>query len=181
MPPKKESLMTWNVDPVHTHIGFSVRHLMISTVRGQFKSYSGKVAIDPADFTKTTIEGEVEVKSIDTGNEQRDGHLRTNDFFDAEHHPKITFKSSRIEKKGEAEYLVHGDLQIRGVTKPVTFEAEFLGVSKSPRGQTVAGLHAHAMVQRKDFGVLYDAVLETGGVAIADKVKIEIDAEFVAA
>jgi polyisoprenoid-binding protein YceI len=173
-------MTTWNVDTVHTHIGFSVRHLMVSTVRGQFKSYAGKVAIDPADFTRATIEGEVEVKSIDTGNTTRDTHLRTNDFFDADNHPKITFKSDRIEKKDDGLYLVQGDLQIRGVTKPVTFETEFHGVSKSPRGQTVAGLHARATVNRKDFGVLYNAVLETGGVAIADKVAIEIDAEFVA-
>ena len=173
-------MTTWNVDTVHTHIGFSVRHLMVSTVRGQFKSYTGKVAIDPVDFTKTTIEGEVEVKSIDTGNEQRDAHLRTSDFFDAEHHPRITFKSGRIEKKDEGVYLVHGDIQIRGVTNPITFETEFHGVSKSPRGQTVAGLHALATVNRKDFGVLYNAILETGGVAIADKVKIEIDVEFIA-
>lgn len=174
-------MATWNIDSAHTHLGFSVRHLMVSTVRGQFKAYTGKVALDAADFTKSTIEGEVEVKSIDTNNSQRDDHLRTNDFFDAEHHPKITFKSTKIEKKDDGEYLVHGDLEIRGVSKPVTFEAEFHGVAKSPRGQTVAGLHAHATINRKDFGVVYNAVLETGGVAIAEKVKIEIDAELVAA
>jgi polyisoprenoid-binding protein YceI len=173
-------MTTWNIDTVHTHLGFSVRHLMVSTVRGQFRSYSGKVALDPVDFTKSTIEGEVEVKSVDTGNEQRDGHLRTNDFFDAENHPKITFKSTRIEKKGDGEFVVHGDLQVRGVTKNVAFETEFHGTSKSPYGHTVAGLHAQTTVNRKDFGVVYNAVLETGGVAIAEKVKIEIDAEFIA-
>jgi polyisoprenoid-binding protein YceI len=173
-------MTTWNIDTAHTHIGFSVRHLMVSTVRGQFKSYSGKVAIDPADFTNTTIEGEVEVQSIDTGNEQRDGHLRTNDFFDAENHPKITFKSTKIEKKADDAYVVYGELQIRGVTKEIAFETEFPGTSKSPYGQIVAGLHAHTTVNRKEFGLVYNAVLETGGVAIAEKVKVEIDAEFVA-
>ena len=175
-------MTTWNIDAVHTHIGFSVRHMMVSTVRGQFKGYSGKVTLDPNDFSKSTIEGEVEVKSIDTGNEQRDRHLRTNDFFDVEHHPKITFKSTKIEAKGDGAFVVHGDLQIRGVTKNVALQTEFHGTSKNPQsGKVVTGLHAATTVNRKDFGVVYNAVLETGGVAISEKVKIEIDAEFTAA
>lgn len=170
--------MAWVIDTAHTHVGFSVKHMMISTVRGSFKSFSGTFALDAADFTKSKFEGEVEVASIDTNNADRDNHLRTNDFFDAENHPKITFKSTGIEKKGD-DYLVRGDLSIRGVTKPVEFNVEFSGVTKSPWGKTVAGLSATTTVNRKDFGVNFNALLETGGMVVGDKVKIEIEAEAV--
>lgn len=123
---------------------------------------------------------EVDDASIDTGNSQRDDHLRTGDFFDAPSHPKITFKSTRIEPKGESEYVVHGDLTMRGVTKPVALDVELHGTSKNPWGKTVAGLSARATINRKDFGVSYNAVLDAGGVAVGEKVKIEIDAELVA-
>ncbi|HMI86842.1 MAG TPA: YceI family protein [Polyangiaceae bacterium] len=172
--------MAWLIDDVHTHIGFSVKHMMVTTVRGQFKKYSGTLEIDPADFTRSTFEGEVDVASIETGNGQRDDHLRTNDFFNAPTHPKITFKSTRIEPKGEGEYVVSGDLTIRGVKKPIAFDVEFHGTSKNPWGKTVAGLSARTTLNRKDFGVNYNALLETGGVAVGEKVKVEIDAEFVA-
>jgi len=175
--------MTWLIDDIHTHIGFSVKHMMVSTVRGQFKQYKGTLVLDPADFTRSSFEGEIEVMSIDTGNGQRDDHLRTSDFFDAANHPKITFKSARIEAKpggSEGEYLVQGDLTIRGVTRPVALEVEFSGTSKNPWGKTVAGLSARATINRKDFGVSYNALLETGGVAVGEKVKIEIEAELVA-
>lgn len=173
--------MTWTVDTLHTHIGFSVRHMMVSTVRGQFKTYSGTLALDTSDFTKSRFEGEVDVASIDTGVVDRDNHLRTNDFFDAPNHPKITFKSTEIKAKGEGEYVVTGDLTIRGVTKPVSLDVEFHGTSKNLQGQTVAGLTASGTINRKDFGVSFNAVLETGGVAVAEKVKIEIEAEAVLA
>ncbi len=153
---------------------------MVTTVRGQFKKYRGTVQLDPDDFTKSAFEGEIEVASIDTGNAQRDDHLRTSDFFDAPNHPTITFKSQRIEAKGDGEYVVHGDITIRGVTKPVALDVEFLGTSKNPWGKTVAGVSVRANIDRKEFGVNYNAVLEAGGVAIGDKVKIEIDAELVA-
>jgi polyisoprenoid-binding protein YceI len=172
--------MSWLIDDVHTHVSFSVRHMMVTTVRGQFKKYRGTVQLDPDDFTKSAFEGEIEVASIDTGNAQRDDHLRTSDFFDAPNHPTITFKSQRIEAKGDGEYVVHGDITIRGVTKPVALDVEFLGTSKNPWGKTVAGVSVRANIDRKEFGVNYNAVLEAGGVAIGDKVKIEIDAELVA-
>ncbi len=171
--------MTWTLDTVHTHVGFSVKHLMISTVRGQFKSYRGVVDLDAQDFTRSTFSGEVDVASIDTGNADRDTHLRSNDFFDAPNHPLITFRSGRIERKGDEAFAVHGDLTIRGVTREVALEVEFLGTSKSPYGQTVAGFSARGVINRKDFGVNFNAVLETGGVALSEKVKIEIDVEAV--
>ena len=173
--------MSWLIDEVHTHVGFSVKHMMVTTVRGQFKQYRGSVQIDPVDFTRSTFEGEIEVASIETGNSQRDDHLRNNDFFDAPNHPKITFKSTRIEPKGDGEFVVHGDITIRGVTKPIALDVEFHGTSKNPWGKTVAGVSARATINRKDFGVSYNALLETGGVAVGEKVKIEIDVEAIAA
>ena len=172
--------MAWQIDNVHTHIGFSVRHMMVTTVRGQFRGYRGSVNLDPKDFTRSSFEGEIDVASIDTGNADRDNHLRTNDFFDAPNHPKIRFKSTRIEAKGDNEYDVEGLISIRGVEKPITLRVEYLGTSKNPYGKTVAGLSARGTVNRKDFGVNFNAVLETGGVAISEKVNLEIDAQAVA-
>ncbi len=171
--------MAFELDTVHTHVGFSVKHMMVSTVRGQFNSYRGKLELDPQDFTKSKFEGEIDVESINTGNEQRDAHLRTNDFFDAPNHPKITFKSTRIERKSDDEYLVTGDLTIRGVTKEVTLDVEWSGTSKNPYGKTVAGLSARGTINRKDFGVNFNALLETGGVAVGEKVKLEVEVEAV--
>ena len=169
--------MSWVIDNVHSHVGFSVKHMMVATARGQFKEYRGTFNLDAKDFSKSTFEGEIDVASIDTGNADRDNHLRANDFFDAPNHPKITFKSTGIEAKGDGEFAVHGDLTIRGVTKPVSLEVEFHGTSKNPYGKTVAGLHAHGTINRKDFGVAFNAILETGGVAVAEKVKLELDIE----
>jgi len=171
------SAMSWTIDTVHSHVGFSVRHMMVSTVRGQFRKYGGTVKIDPKDFSRSSFEGEVEVASIDTGNPDRDNHLRTGDFFDAPNHPKIRFKSTRIEAKGGSEYSVTGDLTIRGVTKPVTLDVEFHGTQKDPYGRNVAGVTARGSVNRKDFGVSWNAVLETGGFAVSDKVTLELELE----
>ena len=168
--------MVWTVDPVHSHVGFSVRHMMVTTVRGKFTSFSGTLDIDPSDFSKSKIKGEIDVASIDTGNTDRDNHLRTNDFFDAPSHPKITFESTSIRPSGD-NYIVDGNLTIRGVTKPVSIEVEYAGTSKNPYGQTVAGVSGAATINRKDFGVNFHAVLETGGVAVSDKVKLEIDVQ----
>lgn len=172
--------MSWLIDNTHTQVGFAVRHMMVTTVRGQFKSYKGTVRIDPKDFSKSSFEGEIDVASIDTGIADRDNHLRTNDFFDAPNHPKITFRSTSVTPKDAAgEYVVKGDLTIRGVTKPVTLDVEFAGTSKNPYGKTVAGISARGTINRKDFGVSFNALLETGGVAVAEKVTIEIEAQAV--
>jgi polyisoprenoid-binding protein YceI len=168
--------MKWTVDPVHSHVGFSVRHMMVTTVRGAFTSYSGTLELDPADFTRSRITGEIDAASVDTKNADRDNHLRTNEFFDVANHPKITFTSTRIEPKDDG-YVVHGDLTIRGVTKPVALDVEYGGTSKNPYGQTVAGLSATGTINRKDFGVQFHALLETGGVAVGDKVKLEIEVQ----
>ena len=122
--------MNWNIDTVHTHVGFSVKHMMVSTVRGQFKTYRGTIQLDPKDFTRSRFEGEIDVASIDTNNSDRDNHLRTNDFFDVPNHPKIRFVSTEIAAKSGGEYLVHGDLTIRGVTKNVALDVEYHGSSE---------------------------------------------------
>jgi polyisoprenoid-binding protein YceI len=169
--------MAWKIDTVHSHVSFSVKHMMVTTVRGKFGSYRGSVRLDPKDFTRSSFEGEIDVASIDTGNADRDNHLRTNDFFDAANHPKITFKSTAIEPKGDGEYLVRGDITIRGVTKPIALDVEYRGTSKSPYGQTLAGIGVTGSLNRKDFGVSFNAPLETGGVVVGEKVKLELDIE----
>ena len=171
--------MTWTIDPAHTHIGFAVKHMMISTVRGQFRTYTGTLDLDPEAFENSKFEGEIDVASVDTGNKDRDDHLRTNDFFDVPNHPKMAFKSTRIEPKGDGEYVVYGDLTLRGVTKEVALDVEYHGVSKSPYGQTLSGFSARTTINRKDFGVSFNALLETGGVAVSEKVKLELDVEAV--
>jgi len=166
--------MTLSVDPVHSHVGFSVRHMMVTTVRGKFTAFQGTLDIDPADFTRSRIEGDIDVASIDTGNADRDNHLRSADFFDVASHPKISFKSTAIARDGDG-YKVTGDLTIRGATHPVTLDVEYAGSAKNPYGQVVSGVSATGAINRKDFGLVWNAVLETGGVAVADKVKLELE------
>lgn len=174
-------MSSWSIDKVHSHVGFTVKHMMVATVRGQFKEYGGTFNLDAADFTRSTFEGSIEVTSIDTANADRDNHLRSGDFFDIANHPKIAFKSTSIQAKGDGEFTVHGDLTLRGVTKPIALDVEYHGTAKNPYGKTVAGINARGTINRKDFGVNFNAVLETGGVAVAEKVKIEIDLEAVLA
>jgi polyisoprenoid-binding protein YceI len=149
--------------------------MMVTTVRGTFKKFSGTMDIGD-DFASAQIAGEIDVVSVDTGNTDRDNHLRANEFFDAPNHPKILFKSTKVEKKGD-DYVVHGDLTIRGVTKPVSLDVEFAGTSKNPYGQIVVGASVKGSINRKDFGVSWHALLETGGMAVSDTVKLEIDVQ----
>lgn len=169
--------MAWQIDAVHSHVGFSVKHMMVSTVRGHFKQFSATLGLDTADFARSTFAAAIDVASIDTANEQRDAHLRTNDFFDAAAHPQITFVSTGISSTGGTDYVVNGDLTIRGVTRPVALDVEFHGTNKNPWGKTVTGFSATCVVNRADFGLTYNAALELGGVLIGDKVKIEIEIE----
>ena len=167
--------MTWQIDPVHSDATFSVRHAMVATVRGQFKVLSGTLEIDEAHPENSLVEAQVETASIDTRDENRDAHLRTGDFFEAEKYPVITFKSTRVESAGGDHYHVLGILNLHGVEKEVTFDAEYSGQGKDPWGNTRAGLSAKATISRKDFGMTFNAALETGGVLVSDAVKIEID------
>ena len=167
--------MAWEIDPVHSQAVFSVKHLMITTVRGQFNVLRGKLDIDEQQPENSWVEAEVDAASIDTRDEKRDAHLRSSDFFDAEKYPAITFKSTKVESVGANEYRVTGNLTMHGVTKEVTFAAEYSGQLKDPYGLQRAGLSAKTTINRKDFDLNWNAVLETGGVAVSDIVTIEID------
>jgi polyisoprenoid-binding protein YceI len=166
---------TWSLDPAHTNIGFVVRHLMVSKVRGHFEKYNATIvtAPNPAD---SHAEVEVDLSSIVTGNDQRDGHLRSSDFFDVETSPTMTFRSTGIRADGE-DFLVDGDLTIRGVTKPITLKVEIGGFGPDNYGGTRSGFSATAEINRHDFGVSWNAAIEGGGVVVSDKVTINIEAE----
>ena len=166
---------TWTIDPVHSVVGFWVRHMMVSKVRGRFGTFSGDIKIAD-DATESSVEATVDMASVGTGDDNRDQHLRTSDFFDIENFPTMTFRSTAITGAG-SEYEVTGDLTIRGVTKPVTFDLEFGGANEHPMGGTIAGFTATANIDRTDFGLEYNAVLEAGGFLIGNKVTIELDIE----
>lgn len=169
---------TYALDPAHTEIGFAVRHMAVSKVRGRFDSFEGalEIAEDPSD-SKVSVS--IDARSVDTRDETRDNHLRTNDFFDVEHHPMWTFESTGVTAVGPTEWKVDGDLTIRGVTRPVTLDVELEGVVKDPFGNHRVGFSASTSLNRDDFGVSFGAVMETGGLVVAKKVDIQIEAEAV--
>ncbi|MEH7353277.1 YceI family protein [Neobacillus drentensis] len=164
----------WALDPVHSSVDFSVRHMMIANVKGTFNSFNATIEADPTDLTTANIEFSVETASVDTRNKDRDAHLVSADFFDVENHPNMTFKSTSIEKTDEGEYNVTGDLTLRGVTKQETFAVTFEGQGKDPWGNEKAGFSASGAVNRSDYGLVWNAALETGGVLVGDKVKINL-------
>ena len=166
---------TWTLDAAHSTVGFTVRHMMVSKVRGRFTDYTADI-VTAEDPLRSTVNATIQMASIDTGDEGRDGHLRTNDFFDIEEFPTMTFTSTGITGSGP-DYELAGDLTIKGVTKPVTFDLEFGGVGKDPWGNTRAGFTVTGTINRKDFGMAYNAVLETGGIMVGEKVSIELDIE----
>jgi polyisoprenoid-binding protein YceI len=170
---------TWNIDPSHSRVGFVGRHLMIAKVRGEFRDFSGviQIAENPLD---STVEATVDLASVDTGDAKRDEHLRSSDFFTVDEHPQMTFRTSGI-KEDDGEYVLYGDLTIKGVTREVEFDLEFEGVSADPWGGTRAGFTAETEVNRKDWGLEWNVALETGGVLVGDKVKIQLDIEAVKA
>ena len=168
--------MTWTIDNSHSHVGFAVKHMMIATVRGEFRSYKAELALDLDDLTRSTVTAEIDVASIDTREAQRDDHLRSADFFDAATHPTMRFESRRIERAGE-DYRLIGDLTIRGTTREVVLDAEFAGIHKDPWGNTRTGFTITGAVNRKDFGLTWNAALETGGVLVGEKVKLDLTLE----
>ncbi|NOV00236.1 YceI family protein [Paenibacillus planticolens] len=169
----------WAVDASHSSIDFSVRHMMIAKVKGTFHSFEAQIEADAEDLTSANIAFQVDLSSIDTRNTDRDAHLRSADFFDCEQHPTMAFQSTQVTKTSDGEYAVTGDLTIRGVTKPETFEVTYEGASKDPWGNEKVGFSAAGSIKRADFGLTYNAVLETGGVLIGDEVKISIEIEAV--
>jgi polyisoprenoid-binding protein YceI len=169
----------WKLDPTHSGVHFSVRHLMVSKVRGAFTGYAVDLAFDPKNPTAGKVDVSVDVSTIDTKEEKRDAHLKSADFFDVEKYPTMTFKSGKVEAKDAENFLVHGDLTIHGVTKPVVLDVEFTGEAKDPWGNSKAGFSAHTSINRKDFGLGWNQALETGGVLVGEKVEITIDLELV--
>lgn len=164
----------WAIDPAHSSVDFSVRHMMIANVKGTFNSFNATIEADPTDLTSATIEFSVETGSVDTRNKDRDAHLVSADFFDVENHQTMTFKATSIEKTDEGEYNVSGDLTLLGVTKQETFAVNFEGQGKDPWGNEKVGFSAEGSVNRSDYGLVWNAALETGGVLVGDKVKINL-------
>jgi polyisoprenoid-binding protein YceI len=177
-----ETVSRWNLDPSHSTAHFGVRHMMISTVRGHFEKVSGTVTIDELDATKSQIDVAIDAASIATRDPKRDGHLRSADFFDVENHPTITFHSTKIAKAGKDQYTVTGDLTIRGTTKSVTLDvAGPTAPQTTPWGMVARGVSASGKVNRKDFGLNWNAAIEAGGFVVGDEVKIEFEAELLRA
>lgn len=171
----------WTLDTTHSSVDFSVRHLMISDVKGTFKDFSATIVADPQDLTTAEIAFEVQMASVDTRNADRDNHLRTNDFFEAETYPTLNFVATEIVKKEDSEYNVIGNLTIKGVTRKETFTATFEGTGKDPWGQTKVGYTVVGKINRTDYGMVYNAALETGGILISEQVKISLDIQAVIA
>ena len=176
--PAAATAATWDLDPAHTSVQFSVRHLMVSNVRGEFGKVSGTVQADEADPTRSKIEAEIDAASIDTRIEKRDTHLRSADFLDVAKYPKITFVSTKIEAAGAGHFKVSGDLTLHGVTRPVVLDVEGPTPEiKDPWGKTRAGAQATTKINRKDFGINWNQALDAGGVAVGDELTITIDVE----
>lgn len=169
----------WIIDTNHTEIGFKVKHLIISTVSGKFTSFEGTVESDKEDFSDAKISFSAAIDSVHTGNEQRDGHLKSADFFDAANYPTLNFASTSIAHKGGSSYIVKGDLTLRGVTKPLELTVEFGGIQKDFYGNTVAGFEITGKINRQAYGLSWSAVTEAGGIVVSDDVKLHINAEII--
>jgi polyisoprenoid-binding protein YceI len=178
----KTAVSTWNIDPAHSVAEFKVKHMMISNVKGQFAKVSGVLNLDESDVTRSQVEASIDVASINTRDDQRDTHLKSADFFHVDQHPTLSFKSTRITRTGDDELIVAGDLTIRGVTRDVVFAVEGpTPPAKDPWGNTRIGLSATTKINRKDFGLTWNAALETGGILVGDDVTITLDVQFVKA
>jgi polyisoprenoid-binding protein YceI len=171
--------MAWKIDTSHTTLEFSVKHMMVTNVRGQFTKFGGEITADQSNLLNSKVEGWIDLASVDTHDVNRDNHLRSPDFFDASNYPQMTFVSKRIEKAGGDEYKVTGDLTIKGVTREITFDVTSEGQYKNPWGSTVWGLTAKTSLNRKDYGLIWNVGLETGGWLVGDQVKINVEMELV--
>jgi polyisoprenoid-binding protein YceI len=166
---------TWDIDPVHSDVSFTVRHMMVSKVRGRFGSFSGSIVTDP-DVTRSSVTASIELASIDTGNEQRDQHIRSADFLDAAGHPNMTYRSTSVRPDGDG-YLVEGELTLHGVTRSVPLAAELGGIGPDAWGGTRIGFSALATINRSDFGIDISMPLDGGGVVVSDRVQIQLEIE----
>ena len=171
------TLTKWSIDPMHSEVQFKVKHLVISTVTGFFKSFSGSVESDGEDFSDAKIEFSLDIDSIDTTQTQRDEHLKSAEFFDAAQYPHITFKSTSLTKTGDDEYKLTGDLTIKDVTKPVTLDVEYGGSAADFYGNTKAGFEVTGKINRKEFGLTWDGVTEAGSIVVGEDIKLTINAQ----
>lgn len=171
--------MAYHIDPAHSQIQFTVRHMMISKVRGTFKNFEGVIELNEQNPERTTVDVRIEAASIDTHDDQRDAHLRSADFLDAENHPYLTFKSKRVEVQGDRSARLTGDLTIRDLTQEVVLDVEYNGKAKSPWGTTSYGFDAHTVLDRKDWNLNWNKALETGGFLVGDNVEVDIELELV--
>ncbi len=169
----------WAIDPTHSEIKFKVKHLVISTVTGEFKDVRGKVESESDGFAGASVYFEADVNSIDTGNEDRDAHLKSEDFFKADEYPRLTFESKSLKVTGDDEYEMTGDITIRGTSKPITLKAIHGGTVEDPYGNTKAGFEITGELNRKDFGLEWNAVTEAGNVVVGDKVKLALDVQLI--
>lgn len=174
-----EQVTTYTIDPAHSEVGFVVRHMGFSKVRGRFEKFEGSITGDPSDLSSLTANVKIEATSITTDEAKRDAHLRSGDFLDIEANPTITFESTRVTNVDGKNFTVEGDLSIRGVTKKVELNGSYLGEGKDPWGGTRVGFEASTKVNRKDFGVNWNAALETGGFLVGDQVEIHLDVQAV--
>jgi polyisoprenoid-binding protein YceI len=165
----------YTLDVSHTRLGFSARHAMVTTVRGQFREFSGHAHVDTQNPAASSVEVTIEAGSIETGNADRNGHLVSPDFFDVENNPQITFVSTEVERADDTTWLITGDLTIKGVTKPVTIEFEQTGSARDPFGNLRVGFEGSTALNRKDWGLTWNAALETGGVLVSERVKLDFD------
>jgi polyisoprenoid-binding protein YceI len=165
---------TYVIDPSHSEVGFVARHAMVTKVRGYFRAVEGTITVD-GDFASSSVTATMKVDSVDTGNADRDGHLKSGDFFDAEAFPEITFTSTGIRDIDDEEFVLDGNLTIKGITKPVSLEAEYNGAATDPFGNARVGFSAETEVEREDWGLSWNAALETGGVLVSKKIKLTLD------
>jgi len=180
--PEVTATTTWNIDPVHSTAQFKVKHMMISNVKGEFTAVTGKLNLNGEDITKSHVEALIDAATINTRDAQRDAHLKSPDFLDVEKFPTLSFKATRIAKKGDDEITVAGDLTMHGVTRHVVFAVEGPSApTKDPWGNLRVGLSASTRINRKDFGLTWNAALETGGILVGDDVTLTLDIEFIKA
>lgn len=169
----------WVLDPSHSEISFKVKHLVVTTLTGKFEKFEGSVESANDDFSNANISFSADVHSISTGNADRDGHLKSDDFFNAEAYPKLSFKANSFTKTGDNEYKLTGDITIRDVTKPIELIAEYGGTAVDPWGNTKAGFEVNGKLKRKDFGLKWDALTEAGGAVVSDEVKLHMNVQLV--
>ena len=173
------SITKWLLDPTHSELGFKIKHLMISNVSGTFKNFAAEVETQEEDFSQARINLTAQMDSISTNNEQRDAHLRNSDFFEVEQYPELKFQSTKLEAKDDSTFILYGELTLKGVTHPITLNVEYNGLTKDPWGGERAGFLITGKISRSQWGVNFNAVLETGGVALSDEVKIMSEIQLV--